>query len=350
MDTIPTTQRCERMHFRTRSGAQVFRLPLEAFPGFWACAYLVVTDDLRVLIDTGSGVDSANEGLLAGFRWAGEVLGRPLGPEDLTHILITHGHIDHFGGLGFLKTRTDAKVGVHELARRTLTNYEERLAVASSRLERFLAQAGVRAERRQELLAMYTMPKMFFRSVPVDFTYEAVGMRLGPLEMLHTPGHCPGHVVIRLDEVLFAGDHILSEISPHQSPESITLSTGLGHYLESLARAARWAAGVQMVLGGHQQPITDLKGRIAAIRATHRERLNALLGFLETPHTVAEASQFMFGKVGGYNVLLALSEAGAHVEYLYERGFLGIDNLQEVEADPEAPIRYRRLVKTGVSM
>ncbi len=350
MKTLPTTERCERMHLRTRSGARVFRLPLEAFPGFWACAYLVVTDDLRLLIDTGSGVESANEGLLTGFRWVGEVLGQPFGPENLTHILITHGHIDHFGGLGFLKTRTDAKVGVHELARRTLTNYEERLAVASSRLERFLAQAGVRAERRQELLAMYTLPKMFFHSVPVDFTYEAAGMRLGPLEMLYTPGHCPGHVVMRLDEVLFAGDHILAEISPHQSPESITLSTGLGHYLASLRLVEGWLEGVRLALGGHKRPVEDIPARIAAIRETHRKRLNDLLGFLETPHTVAEASRFMFGKVGGYNVLLAISEAGAHVEYLYERGFLGIDNLQEVEADPEAPVRYRRLVKTGVSL
>jgi hypothetical protein len=48
--------------------------------------------------------------------------------------------------------------------------------------------------------------------------------------------------------------------------------------------------------------------------------------------------------VHGYNVLLALEETGAHLEYLYKIGFIGIDNLQEVEANQNAvPIRYRRL-------
>ena len=46
--------------FETGSGALIFQLPLEAFPGFWTHAYLVLVDDselgpMRVLIDTGSG-------------------------------------------------------------------------------------------------------------------------------------------------------------------------------------------------------------------------------------------------------------------------------------------------------
>ncbi len=57
-----------------------------------------------------------------------------------------------------------------------------------------------------------------------------------------------------------------------------------------------------------------------------------------------EVSQALFGEVHGYNVLLAVEEAGAHVEYLYQRGLLGIDNLEELESNPApAPIRYRRL-------
>ena len=59
-------------------------------------------------------------------------------------------------------------------------------------------------------------------------------MRLGPFEMLHVPGHCAGHVAIRLHDVLFSGDHVLERTSPHQSPERLTLSTGLDHYLKSL--------------------------------------------------------------------------------------------------------------------
>jgi hypothetical protein len=43
-------------------------------------------------------------------------------------------------------------------------------------------------------------------------------------------------------------------------------------------------------------------------------------------------------------VLLALEETGAHVEYLYQRGFLGIDNLVEYESCLDCvPLKYVRL-------
>ena len=53
--------------FETSGGAHVFRLPVEAFPNFWAYAYLVLTDDLRVLIDTGSGSDQSIASLDVNF-------------------------------------------------------------------------------------------------------------------------------------------------------------------------------------------------------------------------------------------------------------------------------------------
>jgi glyoxylase-like metal-dependent hydrolase (beta-lactamase superfamily II) len=211
-------------------------------------------------------------------------------------------------------------------------------------LDEFLQEAGVASARRLQLIELYKITKSLLRSVRVDFTYEAVGMSLGPFKMLHVPGHCAGHVVIRLHDVLFSGDHVLQDISPHQSPEHLTLSTGLDHYLKSLELVRPWAEGIRLTLGGHKEPITDLNGRIDAIRQVHAGRLAAVLGLLKQPHTVLEVSQALFGEVHGYNALLALEEAGAHVEYLYQRGQLGIDNLDELVASPEpAPIRYRCL-------
>lgn len=69
-----------------------------------------------------------------------------------------------------------------------------------------------------------------------------------------------------------------------------------------------------------------------------------VLALLQEPHTMAEVSQALFGEVHGYNVLLALEEAGAHVEYLYQRGLLGVENLEEVgRAVQPLPVRYRCL-------
>jgi hypothetical protein len=52
-------------------------------------------------------------------------------------------------------------------------------------------------------------------------------------------------------------------------------------------------------------------------------------------------SRALFGERVGYTRLLALEEAGAHVEYLFQRGELGIANLEEVAAQPNPVILYQ---------
>jgi len=309
--------------------------------------YLVLLDapqPMCVLIDAGSGLGDSNDCIEEGFRNISTMIGRQIALPDLTHILITHGHIDHFGGLSYIRPRTQAQLGVHELDLRILTNYEERLAVVARRLEEFLIEAGADIETCERLIGMYKLTKSVYQSVRVDFTYEDIGMRLGPFEMLHVPGHCAGHVVIRLHDILFSGAHVLEDTRPHQSPEPLTLSTGLDHYFHSLQLLKSWAGDIRLALGGHKTPIYNLPARIDAIREMHQQRLNKILALAKEPHTIREISKELFGEVHGYTVLLALEEAGAHVEYLYQRGLLGIENLDELEkATGPLPIRYRCL-------
>jgi glyoxylase-like metal-dependent hydrolase (beta-lactamase superfamily II) len=322
-----TFQACE-----SSRGARVFRIPMKVFPELWAYAYLVLVEDLVVLIDTGSGFGDSNAHLEAGFDQASRASGLKIRFEDLTHILVTHGHIDHFGGLVFLRERTHALIGIHELDLGILTNYEERVAIAENRLKTYLVEAGVLEDQRQVILNMYRFNKLLFHSVGVDFTYEAGGMRLGSFEMLHVPGHCAGHVVFRLDDLLFSGDHVLGRITPHQSPERLTLSMGLGHYLDSLAMLEKWAGSPTLTLPGHDDPLPNLALRLAEIRQGHASRLQLTMEFLAEPHTIAEVSEKLFGRVSGYNTLLAIEETGAHVEYLHQRGRLRIVNADELES------------------
>lgn len=330
--------------FETSGGARIYRIPMNAFPNFWAYAYLVLVDGYRVLIDTGSGFGDSNADLEAGFEQASRMLGRTIRIQDLTHILITHGHIDHFGGLAFLKERTSALVGIHELDLGSLTSYEERVALAENRLKAYLFESGFPQAKHQNILDLYRINKSLFHSVSVDLTYESMGMRLGPFEMLHVPGHCAGHVVIRLHDVLFSGDHVLDRISPHQWPERLTHWAGLRHYLDSLALLVDWAKGISITLTGHNDPIVDLPARVDEIRQLHAVRLQKVLAFLSEPHTIMDVSRELFGKVNGYDVLLAIEEAGANVEYLYQRGLVRVVNVDVLDSD-DKPVatRYKQI-------
>ncbi|MEN8242375.1 MAG: MBL fold metallo-hydrolase [Chloroflexota bacterium] len=334
----------EVTRFETNQGARIYRFPLNGFPGFMVYAYLVLVDDFVVLIDTGTNFHTSNQDLDAGLALASEQEGRQIGFTELTHIFISHGHIDHFAGLAYVEPQTDALIAVHELDYRILMNFQERKVVVYPRLEEFLQESGVSEQRIPEIMEMYMSSKALFDSSRVDLTYQAEGMRIGPFEFLNVPGHSAGAVVIRLHDVLFTGDHVLSKITPHMAPERLSLNSGLSHYLESLGKVKAWAGDVNLALAGHEDPIADLSGRVEAIAVEHFQRLIKLIGVLDQPGTISSISKELFGKVHGYNVLLALEEAGAHVEYLYKLGFIGIDNLQEVEESKELiPIRYRAL-------
>jgi glyoxylase-like metal-dependent hydrolase (beta-lactamase superfamily II) len=328
--------------FETTSGAKIHRIPLEAFPNFRAYAYLVQKKAYCVLIDAGSGTDESHENLLSGFQQAG------LQPSDLTHILLTHAHIDHFGGLTKLRPITDAKLGCHELDLQTVAHHEARLALIGRRLALFLAETGLAQETREQILSLYRFSKGIYQSVAVDFTFESIDMQLGPFEVLHLPGHCPGHVAIRLDDVIFCGDMVVEGVTPHLSPESINPYSGLDHYLQSLARLQHWAKDARIIFNGHDKGISDLPAQIESTKQNIIRRMSKAVEAFQEPLTVEEVCRSVYGETGGYNQLLVIEKTGAYVEYLYEHGLIEITNPGELERGE--PARYQRLKDEMLTM
>lgn len=328
--------------FKADTGAHIFRIPMTVFPnGFIAYAYVVFGHGGPTLIDCGSGFADSDADLMAGLRAIHDTFGVAFKPEDIERIFITHGHIDHFGGVATAAEMAQAAVGIHELDRRVLTNYEERMVVVSKDLRVYLERAGIHDETRQVLMEMYGFAKKHVRSVPVAF-HLTEDEPIDGMEFIHTPGHCPGQVCIRIGDVLISADHILSHTTPHQAPESITHYTGLGHYLESLRKVQK-IDGIRLALGGHEEPIYNLDERISQIQASHERKLNRILDMMKgmaRPMTINEMSKLIYPDKHGYDVLLALEEAGAHIEYLYQRGALSVANLVEVEALDNPALKY----------
>jgi glyoxylase-like metal-dependent hydrolase (beta-lactamase superfamily II) len=172
-------------------------------------------------------------------------------------------------------------------------------------------------------------------------------MRLGEFEFIHLPGHCPGHVAIRLDDVIFCGDMVVVGVTPHLSPESINPYSGLDHYLESLALFQRWAKGARLILNGHNDVITDLPTQIESTKQNILRRMSKAIEALSESLTIEKVCRAVYGETSGYNQLLVIEKTGAYVEYFYEHGMIEITNPDEVEHG--GPAYYRRLHEVSES-
>ncbi len=340
---MSTRERAPVARFETRHGIQVYRFPVETFPTHFNNLYLIDDGDRLTLIDVGSRLETTRRDIGAGLDDIAARWGRRYRLQDLADVVITHAHMDHSGNAGYFVERTQARVWVHELDARVLSAWEERMVVASKDLGVFLDRSGVGVERKQQLMSMYAMSKYMlnFASVPVpDRLIDAMIVGNG-YQIFHTPGHCPGEICLLVDNILFTGDHVLSRTTPHQSPECITLFCGLRRYLESLDKIHH-VGGVELALGGHEDEIANVYGRIHDIRRFHLQRLDRLREMCREPRTIWDVTQELFaGRLEGYGQILGIEEAGAHIEYLDQLGELTIANLDEVQRSDNPVLHYR---------
>lgn len=120
---------------------------------------------------TNAYVVSGKESYLVDPAAESEALTRLVGKYTIDHVVVTHTHADHIGGLSFYRDRTDACVWAHE-----------------AYVGRFRESTGV-------------TPDATFRE----------GTSLGDATVMHTPGHSPDHVVYAFGDIGIAGDMAFEE-------------------------------------------------------------------------------------------------------------------------------------------
>lgn len=338
MSALPAVRK-----FVANNGVRIYRIPCQVFETLTARVYLLIGIDRPTLVDAGSGTSLSTRHILDGIEAVRREFGEPIRAADVRRIIVSHGHIDHIGGLSsLLQAMPDADVAIHALDQKAVTSHREYLVAGNSRLSAFFREAGVDPKRRAELLKVSHFGGLCLPPVKVSLTLTD-GQMLDGLRIIHTPGHSPGHICIAIDNILLSADHILARTVPQQWPESVGAYTGIGHYLESLDKIARMP-GIELTLAAHEQSISDVYGRINSIRGAHERRLERLLttlGKAARPLSVAEISHELYPDVTGFRALLAITDVGARIEYLHQHARLAIDNLDAVEHDEQPVYRYR---------
>ena len=156
-----------------------------------ANAFLIEGDDGLTLIDAGFPGKEAT--LFAAIRG----LGRSL--EELKHLIFTHGHPDHIGSAAAIVRETGATTYMHP--------FDIPMAESGGPFRPMRAAPG---------LLRLAMCNLFFhpdeRMEPVAIDQPLTGGEILPVaggfDVIHTPGHCAGHVALlwRPGRMLFAGD------------------------------------------------------------------------------------------------------------------------------------------------
>ncbi len=148
-------------------------------------AYLIRHSDGAVLIESGPGTTAA--ALQGGLKANGLAL------SDITHVLLTHIHLDHAGAAGWL-AKHGAEIYVHPVGAPHLLNPEKLLASA----------ARIYGDQMDRLWGeMLPVPEAKLH-VAQDGEEIVVGaLRFLPI---NTPGHAEHHFAYLFEDVLFSGD------------------------------------------------------------------------------------------------------------------------------------------------
>lgn len=259
--------------------------------------YLVGTSDIAV-IDPGPQNATHLEAILAA-----------LAPDQrISHILVTHSHLDHSPLAADLKARTGAPIYAFGKAEAGRSPIMQQLAEAG------LVGGGEGIDHA-------------FRCDHTLADGDQIAGSDWSLVAHHTPGHIGNHLCFALGDVLFSGDHIMGWASSLVSPPDGDLTD----FMASCRALLRhdWS----LLLPGHGAPVTQAAERISWL-LTHREQreseiLAALKGAPASPDALA---RLIYTEVAPALLPAATRNVFAHLVDLYQRKQVAPEGLLTAQA------------------
>jgi glyoxylase-like metal-dependent hydrolase (beta-lactamase superfamily II) len=239
---------------RVLPGLWRLRLPI-GLPGVpHGNAWALAAGDAIVLVDTGIHEPGSMEQLERALGQVGLAL------EQVSRLVITHTHIDHFGQAGPIVARTGAEMWMHPAYEAAYAHYRAGDDELARRLEigRLSGVPESALDRYAE--AARSSPPLYAELIEPDHALVdgvRIDSDLGTWEVHETPGHALSHVCLHQPEqrLLISGDELLGRVS------ALYLEHGddpdpVDSYLRSLQRITDLRA--RLALSGHGRPFLDV--------------------------------------------------------------------------------------------
>ena len=301
------------------------------------------------LIDAGAQGSFAE--LEDGLRVAGYSM------RDIDRVIVTHSHLDHDGATPHVVDAARAELWAHTM-----------YAALVGHNPRFVQDRGsspIHTEMQRVVFANFEgRPSPYVersagyansrKGLTVDRQLEG-GERVGEMRFLYTPGHSPDELCVTLDGLVFTGDHVLPEITPHPTTkaqfarhilpsiptgfEDSSRSYGLETYMRSLKTVLDLGPNLA-ILPAHRLFNRGRFNFVTADRAReviehHSERMDRILRRISPyPDSLESVTrgEFSHRKLQDGNLFMALAEVVAHVELLRDLG--------DLELTPDSKLRH----------
>jgi glyoxylase-like metal-dependent hydrolase (beta-lactamase superfamily II) len=260
-----------------------------------------------------------------------------VGAKRIRRLVVTHIHPDHYGAAGAFAGPGGADLYLHRLEVPLVNPRYVELEHLVKEVHTYLLVNGVPADEADVLSnsqrALSAVVKPAEPAVQLDGA-ELLEMGRRHLRVEWTPGHSPGHICLYEsgEKLLFAGDHMLPELSPNIGLHPQSTPDPLHEYLDGLQRLA--AYGPRMILPAHGRPFSDAAGRVAELTTHHRRRLGQIVEIVAGPvgtrrpnsdegTTAWQVALKLWGpRENLYEKRLALQEGLAHLQALAVEGRL----------------------------
>jgi glyoxylase-like metal-dependent hydrolase (beta-lactamase superfamily II) len=277
-----------------------------------------------ILFDAGLGSEPAQAALQAGFDRLG------LRFEEVRRIVVSHGHVDHYGAARWVQDRHGGELPVFAHPR-DLMKFDERGPRLRDRHHLYGAhfmRLGVPMEVMAAMAASGDGSTRLARRIPDVRPIEAgavVEGRAIRFEVIEMPGHTPGLICLWSPEhgVLIPADHLLEKVSPNPlielDDDGQPVHRALSVYLASIERTR--AMEISLVMPGHGHGFSGHRALIDTLLGFYEKRQRRLLGLLaERPRSAWDLCQAIFPRAGPSDAFLTMSETVANLEVLEDRG------------------------------